>query len=47
MPERQFLIQKRHPYTGNLNSKTLGDSNNTFLYWEHGFDAFYVIQSGL
>ncbi len=26
------LIQKRHPYTGNLKSATSGDSTNTFLH---------------
>ncbi len=32
-PETSILIQKRHPYTGNLNSETLGDSKNAFLHW--------------
>ncbi len=31
-PETSILIQKRHPYTGNLNSETSGDSKNTFLH---------------
>ena len=31
-PEKCILIQKRHPYTGNLNSETSGDSKNTFLH---------------
>ncbi len=31
-PETSFLIQKRHLYTGNLNSETPGDSRNTFLH---------------
>ena len=26
------LIQKRHPYTGNLNSEMPGDSKNAFLH---------------
>jgi len=28
-----ILIQKRHPYTVNLNSETLGDSKIPFLHW--------------
>jgi len=32
-PKTSVLIQKRHPYTGNLNSETLGDSKNAFLLW--------------
>ncbi len=31
-PETSILIQKRHPYAGNLNSETSGDSKNTFLH---------------
>jgi len=31
-PEPSILIQKRHPYTGNLNSETCGDSKNVFLH---------------
>ncbi len=31
-PATSTLIQKRHPYTGNLNSETSGDSKNTFLH---------------
>ncbi len=31
-PETSALIQQRHPYTGNLNSETPGDSQNVFLY---------------
>ena len=31
-PEISVLIQKHHPYTGNLNSETLGDSKNAFLH---------------
>ena len=30
-PKTSFLIQKRHPYTGN--SETPGDSKNAFLHW--------------
>ncbi len=30
-PETSILIQKRHPYTVNLNSETSGDSKNAFL----------------
>jgi len=30
-PETTISIQKRHPYTGNLNSETSGDSKNTSL----------------
>jgi len=32
-PKTSILIQKRHPYTGNLNSETSGDSKNAFLHW--------------
>ncbi len=28
-----ILIQKRHPYTGNLNSEMPGDSQHAFLHW--------------
>ncbi len=31
-PETSIFIQKRHPYTGNLNSETPGDSKNAFLH---------------
>jgi len=31
-PETSISIQKRHPYTGNLNSETSGDSKNAFLH---------------
>jgi len=31
-PETSISIQKRHPYTGNLNSETSGDSQNAFLH---------------
>ena len=30
--ETSILIQKSHPYTGNLNTETSGDSENTFLH---------------
>ena len=32
-PQQCILNQKRHPYTGNLNSEMLGDSKNAFLHW--------------
>jgi len=32
-PEMSNLIQKRHPYTGNVNSETPGDSETAFLHW--------------
>ncbi len=32
-PKTSVLIQKRRPYTENLNSETPGDSKNTFLHW--------------
>ncbi len=32
VPKRLFLIQKCHPYTGNLNPETLGDSKTAFLH---------------
>ncbi len=31
-PETSVFIQERHPYTGNLNSETSGDSINAFLH---------------
>jgi hypothetical protein len=27
-----MLVQKNHPYTGNVNSERLGDSKNVLLY---------------
>ncbi len=33
-PETSILIQKRHPYTGNLNSETSGDSKTRFYIVE-------------
>ncbi len=30
-PEMSSLVQKRHPYTGNLNRETSEDSKNAFL----------------
>ena len=32
------LVQKRYPYTGNLNSEMPGDSENTYLSWRDGLD---------
>ena len=31
-PKTSILIQKCHPYTGNLNRETSGDSKNAFLH---------------
>ncbi len=31
-PKTSIFIQRRHPYTGDLNSETSGDSKNTFLH---------------
>jgi hypothetical protein len=31
-PEMSNLFSKRHPYTGNLDSETSGDSKNAFLH---------------
>ena len=31
-PKTSILIQKRHPYAGNLNSETSGDSKNALLH---------------
>jgi len=31
-PKTSILIQKRHPYPGNLNRETSGDSKNAFLH---------------
>ncbi len=33
-PKTTTLVQKRHPYTGNLNSETPGDSKNALLHCE-------------
>ncbi len=30
-PKKFILVQKRHPYTGNLNSEMSGDSKYVFL----------------
>ena len=32
-PETSILVQKRHPYTGNLNRETSGDNKNAFPHW--------------
>jgi len=32
-PKASVSIQKRYPYTGNLNSESPGDSKNAFLHW--------------
>ena len=32
-PEPSTSTQQCHPYTGNLNSQTSGDSQNAFLHW--------------
>ena len=37
--EMSNSIQKRHPYTGNLNSETSGDSNNTLLHCGDALDC--------
>ncbi len=46
-PETSILIQKRHPYTGNLNSETSGDSKNACLHWGDvlGVRATYLLQT--
>ncbi len=31
-PKTSVLIQRRHPYTGNVNSETSGDSRNALLH---------------
>ncbi len=31
-PKTSIFIQRRHPYTENLNSQKSGDSQNTFLH---------------
>ncbi len=41
---KSTLVQKHHPYTGNLNSETPGDSNNAFLHWG---DVLDVTQTNL
>ncbi len=33
--ETAILFQKCHPYTGNPNRETSGDSTNAFLDWGH------------
>ena len=32
IPKTSTSIQKRHPYTGNLNAQTSGDRKNAFLH---------------
>ena len=32
-PKTSIFIQKRHPYTGNLNPETPGHSKNAFIHW--------------
>ena len=48
-PKSSILIQKRHPYTENLNSETPGDSKNAFLHWGDvlGLDAMCYIVGGM
>ena len=41
-PETSILLQKRHPYTGNLNRETSGDSKNAFLHWGDVLGLTYV-----
>ncbi len=41
-PEMSIVIQKRHLYTGNVNSETPGDSRNAFLHWGDVLDALHV-----
>ncbi len=38
-PETSILIQKCHPYNGNLNSETSGDSTSAFLHCGDVVDA--------
>ena len=40
-PETSILIQKRHPYTRNVNSETLRDSKNAFLHGEMLLDLLH------
>ncbi len=37
-----YLVQKRRPYTGNLNSETSGDSKNAFLHCGNVLDAYHL-----
>lgn len=39
-PVMYSLIQKHHPCTGTLNSKTSGDRKNAFLHCGHVSDSF-------
>ena len=41
-PKMSIVIQKRHLYTGNVNSETPGDSRNAFLHWGDVLDALHV-----
>ncbi len=44
-PETPILIQKRHPYTSNLNSETLRDSKIAFLHWGDVSETMSIINS--
>ncbi len=37
-PKTSISTQKRHPYTGNLSSERLRDSENAFLHWAYLFE---------
>ncbi len=43
-PETSMLVQKRHPYTGNLKSETPGHRKSAFLHWG---DVAIPLGSGL
>ena len=43
-PETSILIQKHHPYTGSLNSKTYGDSKDASLHCGDVSDYLMHIQ---
>ncbi len=38
IPTCTILVQERHPYTGNLNSETSGDSQIAFLNYGDAFE---------
>ena len=46
-PDTSILIQKRHPYTGNLNRETSGDSKNVFLLCGDVLDCTNEVSDGV
>lgn len=44
-PVTSIVFQKCHPYTGNVISETLGDSQNALLHWGDVLGGSLVAQT--